>query len=119
MVKALLWKEWRRLRALRWSLVGIGLALPVLFAMAAKVAQRGWAFQAFTGYSTESLLLEAVPGALALGLWPLAAVVLAVQAFTADRADGTQAFLLDRPVRRAGSGRTPARPLWRPSPSSS
>ena len=49
MVKALLWKEWRRLRALRWSLVGIGLALPVLFAMAAKVAQRGWAFQAFTG----------------------------------------------------------------------
>jgi len=100
MVKALLWKEWRRLRALRWSLVGIGLALPVLFALAAKAAEKGWGMAAFTGYSLRSILLEAVPAALGLGLWPLAAMVLAVQAFTADRADGTEAFLLDRPVSR-------------------
>ena len=35
MVKALVWKEWRRLRALRWTLVGIGLALPLAFSLAA------------------------------------------------------------------------------------
>lgn len=101
MVKALLWKEWRRLRALRWTLVGIGLALPAAFALAAKVAEKGWGMEAFTGYSMKTILLEAVPATLGLGLWPLAAMVLTVQAFTADRADGTESFLLDRPVSRA------------------
>jgi hypothetical protein len=89
------------LRALRWSLVGIGLALPAAFALAAKAAEKGWGMEAFTGYSMRTILLEAVPAALGLGLWPLAAMVIAVQAFTADRADGTEAFLLDRPVSRA------------------
>ncbi len=100
MVKALLWKEWRRLRALRWTLMGIALALPAFFALGAKAAEKGWGLHAFAGYSVRAVLLEAVPMALGLGVWPLAAMVLAVQAFTADRADGTEAFLLDRPISR-------------------
>jgi hypothetical protein len=101
MIRALLWKEWRRLRALRWTLIGIGLALPGAFALAAKAAEKGWGMEAFTGYSMKNILLEAVPATLGLGLWPLAAMVLTVQAFTAERADGTESFLLDRPVSRA------------------
>ena len=100
MTKALLWKEWRRLRALRWTLVSIGLALPAAFSLAAWAASRGWGMRAFTGYSVQNILLEAVPAALWIGVWPLAAMVFVVQAFTADRADGTEAFLLDRAVSR-------------------
>lgn len=101
MVKALVWKDWRRLRALRWTLVGIGLALPLAFSLAAWAAGHGYAMQAFSGYSLRTILLEAVPAALCLGLWPLSAMVFIVQAFTADRAEGTESFLLDRPVPRS------------------
>ena len=37
---------------------------------------------------------------MALAVWPLLALMTAAQAFTADRAGGTDAFLLQRPVPR-------------------
>ncbi|HEX5044999.1 MAG TPA: ABC transporter permease [Candidatus Polarisedimenticolaceae bacterium] len=104
MVKALFWKEWRRLRAVRFTMTGIGLAMPAVFALAVWAASHGWGMRALTGYSMRTILLEAVPAALYLGLWPLAALVLVVQAFTADRAEGTETFLLDRAV--------PRRSIW-------
>ena len=44
---------------------------------------------------------DLLPMVLALAIWPLLALMVAAQALVADRAAGTDAFLLQRPVPRA------------------
>src|SRR2546422_9588463 len=100
--KALLWKEWRQLLALRWSGCALGAALPAFFIAGAEAASRGlYPLGRVSGYSTTQILVEAVPYTLIIGLWPLLGLLLGAQAFSGDRAAGTESFLLERPVRRS------------------
>jgi ABC-type transport system involved in multi-copper enzyme maturation permease subunit len=101
MLRALLWKEWRQLRALRLAGLALGLVLPIAFLAGASAARRGFApFGRVGGDSTRTILLELLPATLAFGLWPLTALLVAAQAFAGDRAAGVEAFLLERPVSR-------------------
>src|SRR5881628_341761 len=91
--------EWRQLRPLRWVGYGLGILLPFLFIAGAHAASRGWSpLVSIPEYSLRTILIEAVPLALALGLWPLTALLTTTQAFTGERAGGTEAFLLERPL---------------------
>jgi len=102
MLRTLLWKEWRQLRQLRWVGAGLGALLPMVALFAPRAARHGWV--PFVGttdpYSANEILLEALPLALGLGLWPLIALLMTAQAFSGDRASGTESFLLERPVSR-------------------
>ena len=97
MFRALLWKEWRQLRSIRWTVVLLGVVLPVAFWIGAELTPR------LTSYTGRELYGDLLPWAVCAGLWPLAALLLGVQAFGGDRASGTEVFLLERPVPR---GRT-------------
>jgi len=100
--RALLWKEWRQLRLLRWGGVGLGVVLPPLVILAAEGARQGWLpVASLTSYSTETVLRDAVPAFSSIFVWPLLALMFAAQAFATDRSEGTEGFLLARPVRRA------------------
>src|SRR5437867_4496775 len=100
--RALLWKEWRQLRALRWSAWGLGAMLPALLLAGAEAASRGVSpMGRLSSYSTPQILIEAVPFTFVVGLWPLLALLLGAQAFSGDRAAGTEGFLLERPVPRS------------------
>lgn len=100
MFSALFGKEWRQLRTLRWGGLVIGLLLPWLLLLGADAAQRGWipAYRV-NSYSFGRLLTEAAP-LFFIALWTLLALMLAAQAFSGDRTDGTERFLLERPVPR-------------------
>ena len=101
MFSALIHKEWRQLRALRWAGVGLGALIPLAFLAGAEAAHRGWApLGTVSSYTFRSILLELVPWAFALGLWPLAALLTTAQSFCGDRTNGTEMFLLERPVTR-------------------
>lgn len=101
MSSALLWKEWRQLRMLRWSGTGIGLLLPPFLLATAEAGEQGWTvFGGISSYTTATVLQEALPMVMAFAVWPLLALMTAAQAFGADRAAGTEAFLLQRPVPR-------------------
>jgi len=91
MFRALLAKEWKQLRMLRWFGLAMGLVLAALLP-----AVVGWSL----GYGTRESFADLVPSALAYGLGPLAALLTVVQAFTGDRAQGTEPFLEERPVAR-------------------
>src|SRR5437867_3987699 len=100
--RALMWKEWRQLRALRWSAWALGAMLPALFLAGAEAASRGLSpVGNLSSYSTTQILTEAVPFTFVVGLWPLLALLLGAQAFSGDRAAGTEGFLLERPVPRS------------------
>jgi hypothetical protein len=101
MFKALVRKEWRQLRLLRGAGAGFGLLLPPLLLALAGASDRGWLFVPATHTSAATVIREVLPLTLALGLWPLLALMVASQALAADRAAGTDAFLLDRPVPRS------------------
>ena len=102
MFSALWWKEWRQLRMLRWSGFGIGLFLPPFLLAMAEAGKRGWTVLGnISSYDAATVVQEAMPMFLALAVWPLLALMTAAQAFAADRAAGTEAFLLERPVRRS------------------
>ncbi|MDH3591667.1 MAG: ABC transporter permease [Planctomycetota bacterium] len=93
MFKALLWKEWRALRALRW----FGWALVPMLALGAWANAAGWLGRSAT---SQDLIADVMPALLAFGVWPLLATMCGAQAFAGDRAAGTERFLLERPVRR-------------------
>jgi hypothetical protein len=87
---------------LRWGGVGLGFALPPLVILAAEGARQGWLpVASLTSYSTETVLRDAVPAFSSMFVWPLLALMFAAQAFAADRSEGTEGFLLARPLRRA------------------
>jgi ABC-type transport system involved in multi-copper enzyme maturation permease subunit len=103
MFRALLWKEWRQLALVRWGGVAIGAVLPIAFTAGAELSQRGLlATGTVKAYAPRDLMYELLPAALGFGLWPLIGLMSAAQAFAGDRAAGTEAFLLERPVPRAG-----------------
>jgi ABC-type transport system involved in multi-copper enzyme maturation permease subunit len=102
MLKALLWKEWRQLGLVRWGGIVIGAVLPIAFTAGAELASRGaLPMGELKAYSTRDLMFEVLPAVLALGLWPLIALMATAQGFAADRASGTESFLLERPVPRS------------------
>ena len=97
MFRALLWKEWRALRALRWF--GWGL-VPVL-GLGAVAREMGFLGQQVT---SQDLIGDVLPVVFAIAIWPLLGVMCAAQAFAGDRIVGTERFLLERPV--------PRRSIW-------
>lgn len=100
-IRALLWKEWRSLRGIRWAGMALGAVLPVAFAIGAeRVPRGGGIFSAQASWTPQVILMEVLPASLALAIWPLVALLAAAQAFAADRAAGTESFLLERPVSR-------------------
>jgi ABC-type transport system involved in multi-copper enzyme maturation permease subunit len=101
MFRSLLAKEWRQLRLLRWSGIGLGLLLPFLLLALAGASDRGWISGSPTHSTPPVVLGEALPLVLAFGLWPLLALMIAAHALASDRAAGTDAFLLERPVSRS------------------
>ncbi len=87
MFRALWWKEWRQLRLLRWSGLGIGLLLPPFLLVTAEAGERGWTvFGGIASYEAATVIQEALPKVMALAVWPLLALMTAAQAFAADRA---------------------------------
>lgn len=101
MFRALLWKEWRQLALVRWGGLALGLVLPVAFFAGAELSERGLLpTGAIKSYSSRDLMYELLPAALALGVWPLVALMSTAQAFAGDRAAGTENFLVERPVSR-------------------
>jgi len=102
MPRALVWKEWRQLRALRFAGLALGLVLPFAFLAGASAARHGLGpLSRVGGDATRTILLEVLPATLALAVWPFAALLVAAQAFAGDRAAGVESFLLERPVSRA------------------
>jgi hypothetical protein len=93
MFKALLWKEWRALSALRWF--GWGL-VPVL-GLGAVAREMGILGQQVT---SQDLIGDVLPVVFAIAIWPLLGVMCAAQSFAGDRIVGTERFLLERPVLR-------------------
>jgi len=101
MHKALFWKEWRQLALVRWGGIALGAILPVAFTAGAELAQRGLLPTGrVKSYAPRDLMYELLPMTLVLALWPLIALMSAAQSFSGDRAGGTEAFLLERPVPR-------------------
>ena len=101
MFRALLWKEWRQLALIRWGGIVLGALIPVAFMIGAELAKRGLLPTVkLNGYVPRDLMFELLPATLALGVWPLIALMSAAQAFTGDRAAGSEPFLLERPVPR-------------------
>jgi ABC-type transport system involved in multi-copper enzyme maturation permease subunit len=98
MFRVLFWKEWRQLALVRWGGIVIGVALPLAFMIGAQLVQRGLLL--LGAFSTRDLMFEVLPAALGLGLWPLIGLMATAQVFAADRAAGTENFLLERPVPR-------------------
>ena len=102
MFKALLRRQWRQLRLLRWSGVGIALLLPPILLSISEAARRGWTVLGqISDYTTATVVGELVPIFMAVAVWPLLALMTAAHAFAADRGNGTDQFLLQRPVRRS------------------
>ncbi len=99
MFRALLWKEWRQLRAVRWTGIALGALIPVAFVAGAQMGGRVLGFPASAG-SMATIAGEVYPLSLMIGLWPLIALLATAQAFAGDRAAGTESFLLERPVPR-------------------
>jgi hypothetical protein len=100
MLRTLLRKEWRQLRQLRWAGAGIGLLMPFLLLVLASASDRGWLLGE-SNSSPVTVVRDLLPMMLSLAIWPLMGLMAAAQAFVADRATGTDAFLLERPVPRS------------------
>lgn len=99
MLSALFAKEWKQLRLVRWGAISLGLVLPLAFLAGSEAALRGLSLAGrLASYSSQDLFFELLPAVLAIGLWPLTGLLAAAQSFAGDRAAGTEAFLLDRPV---------------------
>ena len=99
MFRALWIKQWVQERTLRWVGVGLCVALPFFLWSGAAAAKRGWFPFSVGDYSLMTLFGEALPG-FSILLWTFLAVMFAAQSFAGDRSDGTDRFLLERPVPR-------------------
>lgn len=99
MFRALWIKQWAQLRTLRWVGLGLGIVLPFFLWAGAAAGKRGWLGFNLGNYDLVTLFGEALP-AFSTALWGLLAVMFAAQTFAGDRADGTDRFLLERPVPR-------------------
>ncbi len=99
MFRALWIKQWVQLRTLRWVGLGLGIVLPFFLWAGAAAGKRGWLGFNLGNYDLVTLFGEALP-AFSTALWGLLAVMFAAQTFAGDRADGTDRFLLERPVPR-------------------
>ena len=99
MFRALWIKQWVQLRTLRWVGFGLGIVLPFFLWAGAAAGKRGWFGFNLGDYDLVTLFGEALP-AFSTALWGLLAVMFAAQTFAGDRADGTDRFLLERPVPR-------------------
>ncbi|MCU0230259.1 MAG: hypothetical protein MUC67_02650 [Acidobacteria bacterium] len=92
MFRTLLGKALAQQRAIVASGIGTG----ALFALGLALAVGGVYGSGPVG--ADSAIGSALPLVLSLGVWPFWALLAFSQAFTADRASGTEPFLLDRPV---------------------
>ena len=100
MFRALWIKEWSQLRTLRWVGFGLGALLPLFALVGASAARDGsGVLGRVAGFSSRDLLVLVVPPLIS-GLWGLLALLIAGQAFLGDCAQGTEQFLLQRPVPR-------------------
>ncbi len=99
MFRALWIKQWVQLRTLRWVGLGLGIVLPFFLWAGAAAGTRGWLGFNLGSYDLVTLFAEALP-AFSVALWGLLAVMFAAQSFAGDRVDGTDRFLLERPVPR-------------------
>ena len=101
MLRALLWKEWRQLRLLRWGGAGMILILPPLLLAAAGAAERGWLpFGGATTASSTTVIQDVLPLVL-LGLCLVGALcfsalglVLASRARTIEGVSGLMNFAM-------------------------
>jgi len=101
MLRALLRKEWLQLRSLRWVGFCLGALMPLLLVALAEAASRGLTpYGQLSDYSSLDLFMDALPLML-VALWGLLALLICSQAFAGDRANGTEQFLLERPVPRS------------------
>lgn len=101
MFRALLTKEWRQLRGLRWAGLILGLLMPLVLISGAEAGQRGWLpFGKVSSYSVGTILVDAM-WPLMVGLWGLLALLFSSQSFAGDRSAGTESFLIERPVPRS------------------
>ena len=92
MFSAILRKELRQ----QQPVAAAGLVVAVLVGIGLLLASRG-VFRSGSITAADAFR-EFFPSALLWVLWPLWGVLAAIQAFASDRAAGTEAFLLERPV---------------------
>lgn len=92
MFRAIVAKELRQQQAV----VVAGIVVSALVGLGLLLAARG-AFRSGS-IAPADAFREVFPMALLCVLWPLWGVLAAIQAFASDRAAGTEAFLLERPV---------------------
>ena len=90
-------KSWFQLRGLRWASFGIGLLVPLFLWAGAAAAVRGWLPFPLSTYSVAVIFGEASPAVIGL-LWAVFALIFTSQAFAGDRGDGTDRFLMERPI---------------------
>jgi ABC-type transport system involved in multi-copper enzyme maturation permease subunit len=97
----LVWKEWRQLRAVRWSGVLLcGVVLLVLLG-ATLVGDPGAVNPiGFRTPTVTEIAADIAPIVFGAILWPLVVLLTAVQAFTGERSAGTESLLLLQPVGR-------------------
>jgi hypothetical protein len=92
MFRAIVAKELRQ----QQTVVVAGIIVSALVGLGLLLAARG-AFRSGS-IAPADAFREVFPMALLFVLWPLWGVLAAIQAFASDRAAGTEAFLLERPV---------------------
>jgi hypothetical protein len=96
---ALVWKEWRQLRGIRWA----GLLLAALIVVMCLIyGASGGAPLGLFGSPSDAVdvdgALELALWAVLILLWPLIAAMSAVQGFSADGAAPSASFVSERPV---------------------
>jgi hypothetical protein len=91
---ALLWKQWRQLRLLRWIGAGVSVGLPAWIVVVLAVGSSLVGHHPF-----RYVWAELVPMVL-VSLWGLLTLFVVTESYLGDRATGTETFLLTSPLRR-------------------
>jgi hypothetical protein len=98
MLRALTVKEWRQLRTLLWGALALTLILPAGLATVVALAASGVAFEAFAEVTSRDLWAQALPLALAFGVWPMMLGVAIAHLWCVENQEGTAMFVAARPV---------------------